>query len=272
MNFLDYPAQEPLSDVAQDYHDEVLRRAENVEGHPYAYGENPYQRLMVFRASRPDGRVLLVFHGGGWTNGYHEWLHFMAPALNSRGIGMISAGYRLAPAHLFPEMQEDCGRALAWVAGHADITGGHPSKLYLGGHSAGGHLAALLAASGPQSGKSTIAGCLPISGIYRFGSASGLKMRPRFLGPVPDPAIDDAASPILAVSGQSSPFLIAYGEFDFPHLRQQALDMNQALRAAGVPSSTLELSGRDHFSASYAAGDPSGPWIDAADAFMDRHD
>ena len=46
--------------------------------------------------------MLLFWHGGGWTSGYKEWMGFMAPALNAAGVTFVSAGYRLAPEHVFP--------------------------------------------------------------------------------------------------------------------------------------------------------------------------
>jgi len=268
MRFLDYPPQEPLSGAARTYHEEVLRRSVGITGEQHSYGTDPYQRLTIFRAIHPDGRVLVVYHGGGWTNGYQEWMHFMAPALNARGITLVSAGYRLAPEHLFPEMLDDCHQALAWIQVHSDITDGGAGQIFIGGHSAGGHLASLLALCGQGPGRSCIAGCLPVSGVYRFGAQSGLKMRPRFLGPASSPAVDDKASPQCNIGTFVPPFFLAYGEHDFPHLRQQALDMASALRNVGGTVRTLELPDCDHFSASYAAGIPDGMWVVAADEFM----
>jgi hypothetical protein len=102
----------------------------------------------ALRLGEESADTLPAFHGGGWTKGCKEWMAFMAPGLNAGGVNLVSAGYRLAPGHLFPTGLEDC-------------------------------MAALLAL-GPHRGR--IAGCLPVSGVFEFGEGSGLPSRPRFWG------------------------------------------------------------------------------------------
>jgi acetyl esterase/lipase len=63
---------------------------------------------------------------------------------------------------------------------------------------------------------------------------------------------------------------MAYGERDFPHLMRQAEAMEAALKAAGGEVSRILLPGRDHFSASYAGGEPAGPWVPAAIDWMNK--
>ena len=86
----------------QGYSAECWRRSAGVAIEEFAFGADPYQRVAVVRAPRPDGRVLLFWHGGGWTSGYKEWMLFMAPAFTDAGVTFVSAGYRLAPQHVFP--------------------------------------------------------------------------------------------------------------------------------------------------------------------------
>jgi arylformamidase len=270
----DYPAQEPLSPAGTAYGEECWKRGEGVDGEEFAFGADPYQRLLVFRPHQPDGRILLFWHGGGWTSGYKEWMSFMAPAFTAAGVTFISAGYRLAPGHLFPTGLADCALAVQWVLSRAANHGGDPRKLFVGGHSAGGHYAALLAVSGrTRAGfglrDDTIRGCLPLSGVFEFGSASGMSMRPRFLGP--DLQNDVAASPMRQIEQPLPPFLVAYGEKDFPHLVPQGRTFADALRNAGAVVEQLEMPERTHFTASFAGGEADGPWVPAALAFMARH-
>jgi len=270
----DYPAQEPFTEIGARYHEEVMRRGRGVEGVEVALGGDPYRSLAVYPADNPTGDVLCLMHGGGWTNGYKEWMAFMAPALNAEGITAVSLGYRLAPKHLFPTGYEDCLDVVAWVYRNIVEHGGSPDRIHVGGHSAGGHLAALMSlrqdwqeARGLP--RSVIRGALPISGTYLFGPDSGLSMRPRFLGP--DSAETDAdASPLSHIHGDAPPFLVAWGSRDFPHLVRQAKDFVGALERAGVSVETLELADCDHLGASYAAGDPDGAWVAAAARFMKR--
>jgi acetyl esterase/lipase len=181
MKLEDYPAQEPLSEVGQAYSAECWRRSSPVAFEEFAFGADPYQRLLVAPAAQPDGRVLLFWHGGGWTSGYKEWMAFMAPPFNAAGVTFVSAGYRLAPEYVFPAGVEDCVRAVEWARRHIASHGGAPRDLFIGGHSAGGHYAALLAVD-PRwtrdigAPRDIIRGCLPISAVYEFGVGSGLSM------------------------------------------------------------------------------------------------
>jgi arylformamidase len=265
----DYPPQEPFSDFARPYVEEVTRRGENAE--PTAevrYGDDPYQSIAIHAADAPNGSVLVFVHGGGWTSGYKENMNFMAPAFTAAGVTFCSAGYRLAPRVLFPAGLEDVADAVAWIYANIASYGGDPRRIFVGGHSAGGHYTPLLAVTrdwrAPRGlPADVVRGCLPISGVYRFADGSGLTMRPRFLG-AESAETDRAASPVTFVDADAPPFLIAYGTEDFPHLRTQAEEMAATLRAAGADVDTVLLEGRDHFGASFAGGEADGPWVPQA--------
>jgi acetyl esterase/lipase len=273
----DYPPQEPLSAAGQTYAGECLRRGAGLEYEEAGYGADPYQSLSIFPAARPDGRVLLFWHGGGWTSGYKEWMHFNAPPFNARGVTFVAAGYRLAPKHVFPVAFEDCMRAVAWVCSHVAQYGGDPAKLFIGGHSAGAHYAALLAARRDWQARldlpsDVVKGAIPVSGTYWFDEGSGLSMRPRFLGPEgPDNRNEQEASPIRNLQAPLPPFLLFHGGDDFPHLSRQAEAFEAALRAAGGAVERVVLPGRNHFSAHYACGEAQGPMVPVALDFMRRH-
>jgi arylformamidase len=267
----DYPPQEPLSPIAQKYVDSIqkLSGPALVASEEASYGSDPYQGVLIQRASKPNGALLVFMHGGGWTSGYKEWIAFMGPPLTARGITFASVGYRLAPQHIFPTQADDAVAAFAWLHAHASAYGARSDRMYIGGQSAGGQLAALLAVRHDwqrQAGlpDGVIKGCLPLSGVYNFGPASGLSIRPRFLGPNPT---EQAASPIANIQGTPPPFLIEYGDQDFPHLIKQAELMEQALRQAGGKVERLILPGT-HFTSNLAAAEPDGPWISKAIALM----
>jgi acetyl esterase/lipase len=258
MKLDDYPPQEPLSEAGQKYSEQCWAKSAGIEGEEAAYGEDPCQRLIVWRGAA-GAPALLFWHGGGWTSGYKEWLGFMAPAFTSQGIAFVSAGYRLAPQHVFPAALDDCRAALAWVRDHLT------RDVFIGGHSAGGHYAALIAG---DRGAATVKGCLPISGVYEFGDGSGLPTRPRFLGA--DPGNDRRASPRFNLAAPLPPFLVAWGTSDFAHLIPQAERFVAALREAGGEVETVAMEGRTHFTGSFAGGEADGPWVPRAVAFIRR--
>ena len=274
MNLEHYPAQDLLSPLGAAYQQRILALGAGLTGEEHAYGTDPYQSLAVFPAAKPTGDVLVFFHGGGWTNGYKEWMYFMAPAFQAQGITFVSAGYRLAPAHVFPTGLEDCADAVAWVVRHVQTETGQASRVFIGGHSAGGHYAALLGVTSAwreqrQLSASAIAGCLPVSGVYQFGAASGMAVRPRFMGPVQDGTAEVAASPLARLEPAACPpFLLTHGSRDFPHLITQAGQMADALRAVQVPVQSEILEDCDHFEASVACGDASRPWVARAAAWI----
>ncbi len=276
----DYPPQEPFSELGAKYHAALMARPAPAPSIEVQHGDDAYQSIAVYAADKPSGPVLCVIHGGGWTNGYKEWMAFMAPALTARGITMVSLGYRLAPQHIFPAGLQDCQAGIA--AAHARVAevGGDPARIFVGGHSAGGHYTALLALEQNWQGAhglplDVIKGALPISGTFYFGEGSGLSMRPRFLGPEghgPEGhGRDEAASAMGQVHAGAPPFLVAWGARDFPHLARQNQEFVAALKKAGVDVTEIEIADADHLGASYAAGEPDGPWIDAAVGFMETH-
>lgn len=276
MRIEDYPPQEPFSDFALPYVEEVTRRGEGVvPTDEIRYGEDPYQSISVHAAPAPTGDVLAFVHGGGWTSGYKEHMNFMAPAFTRQGITFCSIGYRLAPRHLFPAGLQDVADALGWLYENIATYGGNPERLFAGGHSAGGHYTPLLAVTSSWRAErglppDIIRGCLPISGVYQFGDGSGLSARPRFLGPE-ESGNDHDASPLNFVTSAAPPFLIAYGTEDFPHLRDQAERMAARLGEVGVDVQKIVFEGRDHFGASFAGGEPDGPWVSRAIDWMAAH-
>jgi len=258
-----YPAQEPFSEIGAKYHVRVQELGAGIMGESFTYGDDPYQEVAVFAAPEPNGTVVAFMHGGGWTNGYKEWMAFMAPPLTAAGITFVSIGYRLAPAVTWPAGVEDAASGIAWVYKNIAAHGGDPERIFVGGHSAGGHQAAWLAvrsdwqtAAGVPA--NVIRGALPVSGVYDFTEGNGMPANPRFLGE--DAGNDTDASPIHTIMN-TPPFLMAWGDRDFPHLIVQAEKMALALQDAGGQVEALSLTDCDHLGASYACGNTEGLWV-----------
>ncbi len=267
--------QEPLNENGALYKSATLKLSAGVLGREVGLGAHPCQGLMVFEAEEPNGDVLLFMHGGGWTNGYKEMMGYIAPVMNALGVTFVSVGYRLAPQFVFPLGWEDTQSAIGWAHKNIRAYGGRPDRIFVGGHSAGGHYAALLAVRHDwqvrlELDRDVIRGCLPISGIYDFMPGNGMAVRPRFLGPVEDKQ-EYPASPLHQVDISSPPFFIAHGSADFPHLSAQAIRMESVLKSAGVDVERIVLEERNHFTACYAAGEADGPWARPAHDWMRRH-
>lgn len=281
MSFEDLPPLPPLiHPEAKGYAERCMAATRRVQADTRTridirYGDDYWQKLDVYLPSTP-GPVplpcLVFFHGGAWTNGTKEWMGFMAPPLLDLPAILVAANYRLAPAVRHPSQLDDCVAAIAWTCRNMAVLGGDPARLFVGGHSAGGHLAALATLHEPARQKHGIAagairGCLPISGSYDFrnpNAPAGSSARRIYEMVLAQESDDADASPIVHVSRAAPPFLLAWGENDFPHLVQQAGSMAHALAGAGVPVTTMEIAGVDHFGASETCGSADSAWTRAA--------
>ena len=114
-----------------------------------AYKENPdrLQKLDIYFPAKKENPVpvLVYFHGGGWKMGNKNEAKNHGIFYATHGILFISVNYRLSPAVQHPAHIEDCAAALSWVLDNIHDLGGDENRIFISGHSAGAHLAALLA-------------------------------------------------------------------------------------------------------------------------------
>ncbi len=92
--------------------------------------------------------VMVWFHGGGWAQGDKQPQNLKPPTFNGHGFVYITANYRLTPRAVFPAHAEDVSAAIAWAKRNIAEYRGDPSRIFIGGHSAGAHLVALVATDG----------------------------------------------------------------------------------------------------------------------------
>ncbi|MGW6404625.1 alpha/beta hydrolase [Streptomyces sp. NPDC055134] len=227
-----------------------------------AYGPHPLHRYNVFAPQGAERAPVLVFwHGGGWTNGYRQWVTFMGRAACSLGLVLVAPSYRLAPAHPLPAGLQDALAALAHLRDGVGARGGDPDRLFLAGHSAGGHIAALTALLAPEG----VVACLPVSGIMDLrhpapppGSLEELV----YTTVLAEPGLDTAMSPVCRVTeaGTKVPFLLTYGEHD----TDRVIRSNRALAAKmadhRVTVDLLEEAGADHFHTHTTLHTPDHTW------------
>lgn len=138
-----------------------------------AYGNGDGEALDVFRpaARGPAAPVLVFIHGGYWRSLDKSQHSFVAASYNAAGALVVVPNYALAPAVTLEHITLQMTRALAWVWRHAAEHGGDRSRIVVAGHSAGGHLAAMLLSCrwkevDPAMPAQALAGALSISGLY----------------------------------------------------------------------------------------------------------
>jgi acetyl esterase/lipase len=227
--------QMPLpSEAAQAYEERVLSWAQDAGAglrvaKDLPYGPDPLQRFDVYAAHdvAPDAPVLVFFHGGGWTNGYKEYSAFMARHVVSMGCVLVTPGYRLAPVAPLPAAFDDGVTLLARLTELLPTWAGPARRLVLAGHSAGGHLAALLALRAEDLAHAgvaveTLVGCMPISGIFDLHHPEPVpaSLEARVYEMVLGPDTDDAQmSPLCWPRGNRIPMVLSWGGHDSLRVR-----------------------------------------------------
>lgn len=247
------------------------------------FGEDYYQKLDLYlpdeaaMAGNEGGLPVILFcHGGGWNFGYKEWNGFMAPALIDLPAIFASVSYRLAPEHKFPAALEDVLAGLTWVYNHIANHGGNPDRLFMGGWSAGGTLAALATVRRdlyPNYGlpDDVIKGCVATSTPYDHrvnnpqpGSTTERLQRQLFSRP----EHVDQTSAIAYIDGLKTPFFISHGENDFPHVMATSRLMYDALKAQSTPVNYHVFPNFDHYQNNLDQGRRGNKWIETVRGMM----
>ena len=136
-----------------------------------AYGVGPRHRLDVYRPMRTaePAPVIVFFYGGAWETGARRWYRFVGQGFAGAGCVTVVADYRLYPEVRYPGFVEDAAAAAAWVATNIAAFGGDPARLHLMGHSAGAHIALMLALNRGFLGPDVpVAGAIGLAGPYDF--------------------------------------------------------------------------------------------------------
>jgi acetyl esterase/lipase len=201
-----------------------------------AYGGHPRQRLDVYTPrDAPDARpVVVFFYGGYWRSGSRANYLFLAEALTSRGFVVVVPDYRLHPEVTFPAFVEDAAAAVAWTARHAAEFGGDPQHLFVMGHSAGAHLAAMVSLdarflAAQDLSPAAIAGFIGLAGPYDFLPLTTERLQRIF------PEETRARSqPIDFVSANAPRALLVTGDSDTTVRPGNTQRLAARLRAAGV--------------------------------------
>ena len=187
---------------------------ESVWGVPYRDGpevDAVRNRLDLFLPKgQKDYPVVILVHGGAWVMGDNRCcgLHSsVGEFLASQGIAAVLPNYRLSPGVRHPEHVQDLARAVAWVKAHIADYGGRPDQIFLAGHSAGGHLVALLATDAKYleaEGLRTadLKGVLALSGVYHLPAG---KMSLTLGGATPRAFRFDEMLPVRCGSGRLWP-------------------------------------------------------------------
>lgn len=235
----------------------------------YAGEDSPHaqdETLDYFPAQRANGALppLLVFVHGGYYRALDKHDHsFVASVLPALGVSVAVVNYTLVPAVTVPEIVRQVLRSVAWLYRQADRLGHDPDKLFLAGHSVGGHqVAMLMAARWPQLGADLpvdlVKGGLAVSGLYDMEPlrrAAFLQRDLRF-------SEDDVArlSPAYMPPASGAPLAIAVGEREAAEYHRQHALIRAAwpAKVAHPAASDLVLPDCHHFNVLDSFASPDG--------------
>jgi arylformamidase len=237
-----------------------LARAELACRLDLAYGAHAGERLDVFPAggSRP-APVHVFVHGGYWHRLDKADFSFVARALVPAGVATVVVNYALIPSVDMDELVRQCRASIAWVHANAASFGGDPGRLFVSGHSAGGHLTAMLLATDWRAvgglPADVVKGGVAISGLYDLEP-----IRLSYLNEILKLSSATARkySPVLLPPPREGRLVLAVGGNEGPEYHRQTTDLAGAWARAGFKSEVLDLPGLDHFSIMGEFGRPEG--------------
>jgi acetyl esterase/lipase len=213
------------------------------------YGNDPRQRLDVYLPQdRRVASTIVFFYGGGWVSGARWYYRLLGKALAKRGHVVIIPDYRLFPQVRFPDFNQDAALALSWANQNLLRLGGHPSRLFLMGHSAGAHIAATLALDPRYLASHSmvpgqIAGVIGLAGPYTLNPLKWQGVREIFSPSADEP---QAARPIKLVRAGAPPMLLLHGARDRLVGAHASVLMSEALLRAGSHASAEIYKGLGH--------------------------
>jgi len=225
------------------------------------YGAGPNEQLDIFPTDRPRAPVLVFIHGGWWRSLDKREHAFVAPAFTRQGVCVVIPNYALCPAVTVPDIVLQMVRALAWTWSHIERHGGDPGRITVAGHSAGGHLAAMMLACLWRAHDAA----LPADLVRNALSISGLLdldpiMHTPFLQPslkLTPQHVRDASPARLAPPTCGQLYTVCGGDESEEFHRQMRL-IREAWGPNRVPACAT-LPGLNHFSVLEALATPGHP-------------
>jgi arylformamidase len=239
------------------------RTAEALETLPnrrnISYGPTSAEKLDVFGIADGGRPIHIFYHGGYWRSRDKKDFGFMAaPIVKAGGIAII-VNYGLCPTVTMDEIVRQCRASVGWVYSNAETIGGDRKKITVSGHSAGGHIVAML--MNTDWGKfdcptDVVKGGTGLSGLYDLEPIR-LSYLNEDLRMDKDSALRN--SPVHHVRRSNAPLLLSLGGDESPEFHRQTDLMKAAWERIGNRTQIVRAPGCNHFSVLDAASDPIHP-------------
>jgi arylformamidase len=236
-----------------------------------AYGPTEIEKLDIYRTSRSNAPVFVFIHGGNWLEGSANQYGYPAEMFINAGAHYVALDFiaiKEAGGDL-EMMAAQVRRGIAWVYKNAASFGGDPERIFIGGHSSGGHLCGVALFTDWQKDfglpDNTVKGGLCMSGMYEMTPVR-LSWRRSYVNFTD--AKTESMSAQRHIDKLRAPITVTYGTLETPDFQRQSRDFAAAVNAAGKPVRVIEAPNYHHLEMAESLGNPYGPNGRAALALM----
>ena len=226
-----------------------------------SYGATPIEGADLYPSKRPNAPVHVFIHGGAWRTGSAKGYAFQAETFVHAGAHFVTLDFQNVietGGDLMP-MADQVRRAVAWIYKNAASFGGDPNRVYVSGHSSGGHLGGVVLVTDWEKDfglpKDVVKGGLLCSGIYDLKPAR-LSARSSYVKFTDE--MEHKLSTQRHLDKLNTPVILAYGTLETPEFQRQTRDFAAAVQAAGKPVQLLVADGYNHFEIIETIANPHG--------------
>jgi arylformamidase len=226
-----------------------------------SYGATPIEGADLYPAKRPNAPVHVFIHGGAWRTGSAKDYAFQAETFVHAGAHFVTLDFvnvTQTGGDLMP-MADQVRRAVAWIYKNAASFGGDPNRVYVSGHSSGGHLGGVVLVTDWEKDfglpKDVVKGGLLCSGMYDLKPVR-LSARSSYVKFTDE--MEHKLSTQRHLDKLNTPVILAYGTLETPEFQRQTRDFAAAVQAAGKPVQVLVADGYNHFEIIETIANPHG--------------
>lgn len=238
-----------------------------------SYGPASDEVLDIFPAGDKGGDngapIMMFIHGGAWKNGHKDDISYPAESFVARGVTYIGVNFSLVGDVTLDEQIRQNRAALAWLYNNAASFGGDRDRIYVSGHSSGGHVTGMMVVTDWEGEwglpMDLLKGAVPASGMYDLEPVR-LSWRNEYL------KLDEAGalrnSSIHHIPERGIPLVMAYGSGELDEFQRQSREFAAAWRAKGHSCELIEMPGLNHFDLNQEFNNPDGPILKATFEMM----